>query len=189
MSSRRDSGKAALRLQLLDARKARTPEQLQTARVAVAAHVLELARSARWRSVAAYRPLRTEPGSPELLSAMLTAGLRVITPVLLEDRDLDWTTEPDGADRLGAAAVQDVDAVLLPALAVSSTGMRLGRGGGSYDRVLVRLVSTPTYALVFDTELLEDVPQDPWDRAVGAAITPSGVVRLGSPRGGGLDVE
>jgi 5-formyltetrahydrofolate cyclo-ligase len=176
MTSGAGSEKAALRLQLLDARRRRSPADLASARASIAASVLALAATQGWRSVAAYRPLRTEPGSLELLSGLSTAGVRVITPVLLEDRDLDWTS---GVDRLGVDAVRSVDAVLVPALAVSLTGMRLGRGGGSYDRVLARLDrSVPTYALLFADEVLAWVPSDPWDRAVDGAVTPSGVLAL-----------
>jgi 5-formyltetrahydrofolate cyclo-ligase len=172
--------KSALRKQLLAQRAQRTAAELVEARRAIAARVFELARTQGWRTVAAYRPLRTEPGSAELLDGLLAAGVAVITPVLLDDRDLGWTTEPTATDRLGPDAVGRADAVLVPALAVSPTGTRLGRGGGSYDRALARVpASVMTYALIFDDELLGEVPADSWDRAVQAAITPSGVRQLG----------
>ncbi len=171
--------KSALRKQLLAQRAQRPAPELAEARRAIAARVLELARTHGWRTVAAYRPLRTEPGSTELLAGLLTAGVGVITPVLLEDRDLDWTTEPDVTDRLGPDALGTVDAVLVPAVAVSRTGTRLGRGGGSYDRALARVpLTVMTYALIFDAELLDHVPADSWDRPVRAAITPTAVVSL-----------
>ena len=83
--------------------------------------------------------------------------MRVLLPALLPDNDLDWGAytgtglprarparramdlfEPAG-ERLGPDAVLEADVVLLPGLAVDARGMRLGRGGGSYDRVLARL--------------------------------------------------
>ena len=173
------SEKAALRLRLLDVRRRRSPTDLSLARASITSSVLALAAAQGWSAVAAYRPLRTEPGSLSLLAGLASAGVRVITPVLLEDRDLDWTS---GDDRLGVDAVLSVDAVLLPALAVSRDGMRLGRGGGSYDRVLARLsasnASAATYALLFSDEVLASIPSDPWDRAVDGAVTPLGVVAL-----------
>ena len=51
--------------------------------------------------------------------------------------------------------------VLVPALAVDRTGMRLGRGGGSYDRALGRVpVGTFVCALLYDGEVLDRVPHD-----------------------------
>ena len=88
-----------------------------------------------------------------LLRDLAAAGKRVILPVLLPDGDLDWAVyagddslaparlgllEPTGP-RLGVDAVATADVVLVPGLAVSTTGDRLGRGGGSYDRALGRV--------------------------------------------------
>jgi len=70
--------------------------------------------------------------------------------------------------------------VLAPALAVSREGVRLGRGGGSYDRALARCrPETTVIALLFDDEVLDFVPSDSWDVRVREAVTPSGFVRLG----------
>jgi 5-formyltetrahydrofolate cyclo-ligase len=76
--------------------------------------------------------------------------------------------------------------VIAPALAVSSTGMRLGRGGGSYDRVLARVApNILTIAPVYDTELVASLPAEPHDRPVRAAITPSGgLVRFAAAEAG-----
>ena len=64
------------------------------------------------------------------------------------------TREPAAA-RLGAGALAAAAAVLVPALAVDRRGIRLGRGGGYYDRAL-RLVAarTPVVALLHDGELV-----------------------------------
>jgi 5-formyltetrahydrofolate cyclo-ligase len=57
--------------------------------------------------------------------------------------------------------------------------MRLGRGGGSYDRALGQVpVGTFTCTLLYDGELLDEVPSARHDRRVTAAVTPSGVTRL-----------
>ena len=46
--------------------------------------------------------------------------------------------------------------VLVPGLAVDRTGMRLGPGGGSYDRALGRVpVGTFTCVLLYDDEVLD----------------------------------
>ena len=118
----------------------------------------------------------------------------MIVPVLLPDNDLDWAVyrtaedlvparfgllEPVG-ERLGPDAIATADVVLVPGLAVSLAGARLGRGGGCYDRALGRVpLGTFTCVLLYDDEVGVDVPVEPHDRPVGFAATPGGVRRLG----------
>jgi 5-formyltetrahydrofolate cyclo-ligase len=164
--------KRLLRAQVLAERSARTAAQIEDARAGVRAYVL--ARFGSSRTVAAYRPMRTEPGSVELLEALSALGVRVIVPLVLDDRDLDWTPWP-GGDPLGTDAVAGADLVLVPALAVDRRGNRLGRGGGSYDRALLRVsAGVPTVALLYDGEVVDELPAEPWDVPVAAAVTPSG---------------
>ena len=177
---RDDAGSAVkceLRAQRLAARSALTASQIGDARDKVRAHVL--ARFASSRSTAAYLPMRTEPGSVELLDALTAGGSDVIVPLLLDDRDLDWTPWP-GGDPLGVDALARADVVRGPARAADRHGVRRGRGGGSYDRALHRVRDgVPIVALLYDGELAEELPADPWDIAVTAAITPSGWHPLG----------
>ncbi|WP_354642004.1 5-formyltetrahydrofolate cyclo-ligase [Kitasatospora camelliae] len=191
--------KAGLRSRLLTERRALAAGAREVAAAALALHALELAEPAG--VVAAYVSVGAEPGTGPLLDALLDRGVRVLLPVLLPDNDLDWA-EYTGADqleaaarglreptgpRLGPQAVTGVGLVLLPGLAVDRRGVRLGRGGGSYDRVLARLAAAraePFLAtLLYDHELLGEVPAEPHDLPVHAVVTPSGVVRF--PAGGG----
>ena len=185
--------KIAARDQLLTARRRRPLLEVGEAARELRAVVLAIPEVRRAATVACYVSLGTEPGTTMLLDDLVEAGKRVIVPVLLPDNDLDWAVygdarslararrgllEPIG-ERLGVAAVATADAVLVPGLAVSPTGMRLGRGGGSYDRALARVpVGTFTCVLLYDDEVGVDVPSEPHDRPVTAAASPSGVVRF-----------
>lgn len=128
--------------------------------------------------IAAYEPLSTEPGSIELLVALHRSGYEVIVPIVLADRDLDWgvwTLTRQARLPLGLAAIESAALILVPALAVDGAGRRLGRGGGSYDRALLRANRAAVVAaLLFDGELIEQVPADDWDVPVTAAVTPTG---------------
>lgn len=168
------SDKPAVRAGLLAARRALTDADRAAADRLLVERAVALATG---RHVAAYRPLAREPGGPDLVPALVRVARRVILPVLRPDRDLDWTTA-DGDDQcLGVAAIGAVDLVLAPALAVDRLGVRLGRGGGSYDRALDRVpVTTPVVALLYAGELRERLPADPHDRRVTSAILPSGAV-------------
>ncbi|MER0446282.1 5-formyltetrahydrofolate cyclo-ligase [Streptomyces sp. Edi4] len=191
------SEKALLRRGLLDARKRLDQDELRAASLALAERALALPELAAARTVAAYVSVGREPGTRALIDALRARGVRVLLPVLLADNDLDWAVyagpehllpagrgllEPDG-ERLGPSAVTGADAVLLPGLAVDARGMRLGRGGGSYDRVLARVEaagSAPALVvLLYANEVVARVPEEPHDHPVRAVVTPCGVTRFG----------
>jgi 5-formyltetrahydrofolate cyclo-ligase len=69
--------------------------------------------------------------------------------------------------------------VLCPGVGVDRTGMRLGRGGGSYDRALGRVpVGTFVCTLLYDGEIVDRVPAAAHDRRVTAVVTQKGVTRF-----------
>ncbi|GAB2970446.1 5-formyltetrahydrofolate cyclo-ligase [Nocardioides montaniterrae] len=187
------AAKVAARDQLLTARRRRPLVEVGSDARSLAEVLLDAPEVRRSATVACYVSLGSEPGTTALLDALVDAGKRVVLPVLLPDNDLDWAVysgpaslaparrgllEPVGP-RLGVDAVATADAVLVPGLAVSPTGMRLGRGGGSYDRALARVpVGTFTCVLLYADEVGVPVPAEPHDRPVTAAASPRGVVRF-----------
>lgn len=178
--------KARVRAALLAARRARPAPAVTAARARIRELVLARCSEQSWRCVAAFEPLPTEPASRQLLAGLHGLGASVLVPVLLPDRDLDWAHwHPDPEwprPVLGVAAIGRADAVLVPALAVAVDGTRLGRGGGSYDRALVRAAPVPTIAVVYDEEILDALPHRAWDRRVTTAVSPSGWHEFGAPR-------
>lgn len=200
LGSEPDLTKRMLRREFLSVRSGLTDDDVHKSAAALAVRALELPELAHARTVAAYVSVGSEPGTSVLLDALHTRGVRVLLPVLLPDNDLDWGVydgagslasvrhgarmallEPVG-ERLGHEAVRDVDVVLLPGLAVDGRGMRLGRGGGSYDRALARLeraaADPALVVLLYDIEVVERVPAEDHDRPVHAVVTPSGVRRF-----------
>jgi 5-formyltetrahydrofolate cyclo-ligase len=174
--------KAAMRSVVLAGRAALTTAERGAAGAAIAAALQETLTGAS--RVAGYAAIGTEPPT----AAALALCREVLLPVLLPDGDLDWGTGPAGeltsrgliepaGPRLGPAAVADCDVVLVPALAVDRHGNRLGRGGGSYDRALARVTGL-TIAVLYDGELVDDVPAEPHDKRVSAVVTPSGLTLL-----------
>lgn len=194
-STRGAADKPALRRAVLS-RRAALGEDLRARAGAAAVEVLlPLVDDDPGSTVAAYLAVGTEPGTAALLAALADREVRVLLPVLLPDRDLDWASAADGVRpgphgllepagaRLGRDAVADCSLVVVPALAVDRAGNRLGRGGGSYDRALRRTRGL-VVALLHDGESVVALPAEPHDAPVDALVTPSrGLVRLRETEG------
>jgi 5-formyltetrahydrofolate cyclo-ligase len=180
--------KASLRRSLLAARRART-EEVRRADTAALVAGLPAVVAGVPDPVCLFVAVGGEPGGLPVLDAALALGRRVLLPVTVGDAPLDWAPydgpgslgpgphglrEPTGP-RLGPDAIADAGLVVVPALAVDRRGVRLGRGGGHYDRSLpLAGPATRLVALVGDDELLDDdLPAEPHDVPVHAAWRPS----------------
>jgi 5-formyltetrahydrofolate cyclo-ligase len=182
------AGKAELRRRHTAARAAVPEQDRGAAGRLIRDHVLELPQVAAAGTVAAYYSVGSEPDTRGLVFALWKRGSYVVLPVLLPDGDLDWASY-EGPESLapgprgllqpvepvrGPGTVAHADVVLVPALAVDGRGNRLGRGGGSFDRALARVgAMVPTIALVYDAELVDELPAEPHDRPVRAVARPS----------------
>lgn len=193
--------KAELRARLRAERRALDPSVRTAESEAASAHlwtwlgpVLDLARASGTRpAVATVLPMGTEPDTGPLRARLVEAGARVLVPVIEPHRRLNWVEwhpdvelgraagmaidEPTGP-RLGHDALAAATAVVMPGLAVDGDGMRLGQGGGYYDRALADLPgAVPTVAFVFTHELLPPgvVPVEPTDAPVDGVVTAEGL--------------
>jgi 5-formyltetrahydrofolate cyclo-ligase len=186
--------KAELRAQVLARRSALPADQRTAAARLIRDAVLAAPQVQMAGTIAAYYSVGTEPSTHGLVYALWKRGSYVLLPVLRPDGDLDWASY-EGPDSLrpgprslsepsepprGTGAISSADLVLVPALAVDHSGMRLGRGGGSYDRALARVgTQVPTIALLYDTELVPNIPAGPHDQRVRMIARPAaGVTRL-----------
>ena len=178
--------KDELREGLLFRRRARSTAERAAAADAVAAHLVAGLRGVR--TLAAFVPDPSEPGYGRLPDAYTELGADVLLPVIpSEGRILDWAhytgelehgrfglSQPVGP-RLGHTALAAAEAVVVPALAVDRCGIRLGRGGGYYDRALVHArPEAVLVTVVFDDERVGELPREAHDRPVTAVVTPSG---------------
>lgn len=192
--------KTDVRSAVLGRRRSLPAATREQAAASVLAQLISLVRQEAPRCVAGYVPVGVEPGGPglpEALAGALGPEGRLLLPVLLADMDLEWAAyhgpssltpsarglrEPSGR-RLGVGAIATASLVVVPAVAVDRQGVRLGRGGGSYDRALARAAPEAlTVALLHDGELVDALPAEPHDRRIRAVITPGGgLVMLPSP--------
>lgn len=192
------ASKTRLRSELLAARRA-VPESLRRKESEqICAHLAEAVGDAV--TVCAYVPMGAEPGTPDILDSLARLCDTVLLPVALtgsngEHLPLQWgrygsgqlTRGRFGAQEppepwLPASAISTAQVVLVPALAVARDGVRLGRGGGFYDRSLPLCASgARLIAVVRDGEVLDEMPGEPHDVRMTHALTPAGgLITLGN---------
>lgn len=120
--------------------------------------------------VAAYEVL---PGEVDL-AALLDRLDAVALPRLAGD-ELSWHLG-DGAP----VAPDRLDVVLVPGRLFDRRGIRLGRGGGHYDRLLPRLrPGVPVIGVTVDERIVDQLPAEPHDVPMTHLATESGVTRVG----------
>jgi 5-formyltetrahydrofolate cyclo-ligase len=87
------------------------------------------------------------------------------------------------ADDARPVLLSDLDALIVPGVAFTSQGHRLGRGGGFYDRTLARAPETlVTVGLAFGAQIAEYLPMETLDRPVDFVVTELGVLNARQPR-------
>lgn len=139
------------------------------------------------RTVLAYFSFRQEPDLSFLLA---TDSERCIwgVPRCQGDSLVWYAWQPGDATQVGAYGIcephpglpllvaEQVDLILIPAIACDTKGYRLGYGGGFYDRLLSlpEWQSKPTVGLVFESARLASLPIDPWDKPLQAVCTEAG---------------
>ncbi|MCK0517839.1 5-formyltetrahydrofolate cyclo-ligase [Williamsia sp. DF01-3] len=148
-------------------------------------------------AIAAYVPVGSEPGTTAMLEVLREGGFRVLLPKVAAGppAPLRWAwydgpeslhegrfglLEPSG-DSASPDALGDAALILVPALSVDRHGIRLGRGAGYYDRSIPEVDTNKLVAVVFDDELVDELPSDDFDVPMGWSLTPGeGFRRLGT---------
>lgn len=140
-------------------------------------------------SVAAHLPFGSEPDIDAFIKHCQGKGIDLIMPRSNEDGSLSWFlwwgdtvpglfgfNEPVGE----TASVTDAEVVIIPALAADAKGNRLGKGKGFYDKALAGIQDSgiPVVAVIYDEELLEQVPTEAHDAKVDYVVTPTKTLRI-----------
>jgi len=181
-----------LRQQLAPLEKARMDKRLEEL-------FLELPEIREARTVFCYVSYGTETDTSGLIRRLLECGKAVAVPRVEKEQIVFYHIT--GAGQLtagyrgiqepcdGAGRADDRDApVLTPGLAFTRSGKRLGYGGGFYDRFFEREPEHRRIALAYPFQIVEEIPEDGFDRRVHQILIPERVTETGG-YGHGFDAD
>jgi 5-formyltetrahydrofolate cyclo-ligase len=177
--------KKALRAELMAWREHLTPAFRQEASRKLLARLYAEPAFQQAKVVFAYASMAEEVQLDDLLKTCLTQGKRVCIPdivskgvmVAVELHDMaDLETGKFGirslhSDVVSVVSPEDIDLVIVPGAAFTPAGARLGLGGGYYDRYLPKLTQARRVALIFDGQVVDDVPVEEHDQFVDELVT------------------
>jgi 5-formyltetrahydrofolate cyclo-ligase len=152
--------KSTLRAQMLQQLQTMTSDDRIARSEKICARVFDSPAWQTARAVLLFSSMRTEPQIAALETAAVTEGksIFIIPQTLRVESELELTFTPD--------------LVLVPGLAFSRAGHRLGRGGGFYDRLLRgRAAHAIKVGVCFAFQLVEAVPIEPHDAIMNAVMS------------------
>ncbi len=194
--------KAALRRQALARRRATDDRQQLGERIADA--LLELPEFKAARTVMFYVSFRSEVPTRGPISAAIRADKRVLIPYCVGDRLELFLLKDFGELAPGTLGILEpkaelrdlpgkrgdasqLDLIVVPGLAFSRRGDRLGHGAGYYDKFLQELrPEVPLVAVAFECQMFARIPTEPHDVPIHKIVTETAVYEcrphLGSER-------
>lgn len=172
--------KSALRNRLLAARKTLTPSAKTAAEAAICARLLAWLHANPVASLGVYHPIRQEPDLYPAYNALSAQGVHLCLPIIrgkeLPLEFMHWT--PGDAlvkDAMGTSVPAQGDivrpqALLIPCLGFNGERLRLGYGGGYYDRTLALAPRPLTLGIAY-ADALVDFAAEPHDIALDLIIS------------------
>ncbi|MBR0136616.1 MAG: 5-formyltetrahydrofolate cyclo-ligase [Clostridia bacterium] len=180
--------KKRIRSMIRKRRIALTPEEIEGAARAVTEHVCALKAYSASKLILSYVPAKNELNTRRINEHALMSGKRIAYPLCIEDGGLrlfvPWDEnsfrpgaynipEPD-PERSVEVFPDQLDLIIVPGIAFTRECMRLGQGGGYYDRLLQK-TNAVTVGVGYDFQLLDDLPLEPHDHPIDFVVTPDGV--------------
>lgn len=183
--------KRELRKRMLAARRALSKEERAAYSAEITGKLLSHAAVTRARTIFAYAAMPDEVQTEPLLSGLLAMGKRVAIPWITGKQWMEAALVPSmDLLEVGAYGIltvreeqreilspQEIDCVIVPGVAFSVDGVRLGMGGGYYDTFLPKAERAVRIAAAFQCQITEDIPRLPHDCGVDWIVTEQGVFK------------
>jgi 5-formyltetrahydrofolate cyclo-ligase len=173
--------KKELRRQIREQKRAMTEEQIVTASARLGELFLSCPQYKQAKTIYGYLPYNQEVRTVPMLEQAMKEGKRVAVPKCYGDEMRfiymdDLSKVEKGYANIPEPIADDPVAddktalVLMPGMAFTKDGKRMGYGGGFYDKFLASEPDHPTVALCYDFQMVEDLPTEDYDIPVDCVL-------------------
>ncbi len=183
--------KKGLRKGILKIRNAMPPEEITAKSIKITSLLTELHAIHRAATIMVFLNFGSEVQTDGLIRWGWEMGKRIVAPLCYpETREMtpciitdfsDLETGNYGIREPKAACVrvvphEEIDVVLIPAVAFDRRGQRVGYGGGYYDRFLPKVPRAARIGVVFSCQLIPEFTAGPYDIPAQRIVTEQGVI-------------
>lgn len=181
--------KKGLRQKMLAMRRALSANETESRSSSLKENILSLPEYKNAKKIMAFLAMKGESNLDGFIRQALLDGKEVYIPVCLPERQMEagrlidmehFEKGPLGLRNLPAGyevtSPESLDLVLIPGLAVSQEGIRLGMGAGYYDRYLARVPFEKRVAALWDFQVIPDIPSEPFDQKIAKIVTDKSVI-------------
>ena len=181
--------KKGLRQKMLAMRRALSANETESRSSSLKENILSLLEYKNAKKIMAFLAMKGESNLDGFIRQALLDGKEVYIPVCLPERQMEagrlidmehFEKGPLGLRNLPAGyevtSPESLDLVLIPGLAVSQEGIRLGMGAGYYDRYLARVPFEKRVAALWDLQVIPDIPSEPFDQKIAKIVTDKSVI-------------
>jgi 5-formyltetrahydrofolate cyclo-ligase len=182
--------KRELRKKIINIIENFSEEYVRESDAGITRNVLALPEFINASKIFLYFSIEREPDTHAIIEAALAAGKTVAVPGSLDRGEMKARvirgaeelvpgrfSIPSPPEAAEALLPEELELIIVPALAFDSGGARLGKGGGYYDRFLSRTDAVKA-GITRDRLLFEKLPAEPHDVAVDIIVTENAIARL-----------
>ena len=173
--------KKALRAKIREQKRAMTTEQIEQASARLGELFAQTEQYKNAKTIYGYLPYNQEVRTVPMLEQAMREGKRVAVPKCYGDEMKFIYMDDLSKVELGYANIPEPVAdepvaddktalVLMPGMAFTKNGDRMGYGGGFYDKFLAAEPEHPTVALCYAFQMVESLPTEEYDIPVDCVL-------------------
>lgn len=181
--------KREIRRKMLALRRALSDDEAVKKAESLTSWILTLPEYKKAKRIMAFLAMKGESNLDGLIARALSDGKEVYVPVCLPERQMEagrlldmdhFVRGPLGLRNLpkgyDTVSPEKLDLVLVPGVACDREGNRLGMGAGYYDRYLVHVPFEKRIAALWDFQVAEAIPSEPFDERMAKIVTDKGII-------------